>query len=361
MRPLRFLLCLCLFGLAACASITEPLGMRDPFAIDTPFQGVARNDRMLAIVTQAPAIVVRPIHGLGTEKADTLRQRVMTVLRAHDVPALAESTASIAWVLQGQAAFIRGPAGGEISGTIAWQLTDARGNVRAKFSTPLKGNEDTIADTLFGPMADQIAVEVDLALTGPKQQAAPAAAPAEVPRASVAEVAGAPGDGNTALTKALAALLPFKGIKIAETKNDAAWRIEGKVNVTQKSPQEDLVTLNWLVLDQEGKELGAIKQQNAVPHQRLNGAWKEIAAFAAEAAAEGIAQLIHSYKAREQAAPSAAAPSTPAPSSATPSTTAPRAPITPRPKPAKPSKPEPTKPVKPDKEPPSTVLRPSTM
>lgn len=333
-----FLLAFVAVTMSACASFTEPMGMRDPFAINTPFQGVARNDRMLSIVTQAPAIIVRPIYGLGAEKADVLRQRVMTILRAHDVPALAESSASIAWVLQGQAAFIRrengGKDGAEISGTIAWQLSDARGNARAKFSTPLNGNEDTIADTLFGPMADQIAAQVDLALTGPTQQAAPAPPAAEVPRAAVAQVTGAPGDGNTMLTKLLAALLPLKGVKIADAK-EAAWRVEGKVSVTQKTPNDDLVTLNWRVLDRQGKELGTIKQQNAVPHGRLSGPWKEIASFAAEAAAEGIAQLIHSYAARVQAAPVAAAepaPGQPAQAAPAPSV---------KPAAAKPPKPKP--------------------
>ena len=46
--------------------------MKDPFAIEQPFQGVARNDRILSVVTQAPAIVVRPIYGLGAENADAI-------------------------------------------------------------------------------------------------------------------------------------------------------------------------------------------------------------------------------------------------------------------------------------------------
>ena len=325
MTIVRALLALALLTLSACASITDPMGVRDPFAINTPFQGVARNDRMLAIVTQAPAIVVRPIYGLGGDKAEVLRKRVMTILRTHDVPALAESSASIAWVLQGQAAFIRKQKGGkgkdkdseEISGTIAWQLVDANGNERAKFTTALAGDEDTIADSAFGPMADQIAAQVDAVLAGPQPQQAAAPPPAAVvPVASVAQVTGAPGDGNTALTKALAALLPFKGIKIAAKKADAAWRVEGKVKVAVKSETEDLVTLTWRVLDAQGKELGTIRQQNAVPHQRLDGPWKEIAAFAAEAAAEGISQLIHSFTDRPQAPTAAASPA--ATSQATP-------------------------------------------
>jgi hypothetical protein len=265
---------------------------------------------MLAIVTQAPAIVVRPIYGLGGEKAEALRKRVMTILQTHDVPALAESNASIAWVLQGQAAFIRRPDGqgkDEISGTIAWQLVDSSGQERAKFTTALAGYEDTIADSLFGPMADQIAAQVDTVIAGPGPQMAEAKPAAPVlPEAMVAQVTGAPGDGNAALSKSLAALLPLKGIKIATKKEDAAWHIEGRVKVSQKTDTEDMVELSWRVLDKEGKELGSIRQQNAVPHKRLDGPWREIAAFAAEAAAEGISQLIHSFTDRPQ--PTAAAP-----------------------------------------------------
>lgn len=312
MRSVRALICLILLSVGACASITEPMGMRDPFAIDQPFQGVARNDRMLAIVTQAPAIVVRPIDGLGGDKGDALRKRVMVILRTHDVPALADSSASIAWVLQGQAAFITrddGHGKDEISGTIVWQLVDSRGQERAKFSTPLAGYEDTIADSLFGPMADQIAAQVDAVLAGPTPQQAEAPPAPVLPQAMVAQVAGAPGDGNNSLAKSLVALLPLKGIKIAAKKEDAAWRIEGKIKVTVKSETEDLVELSWRVLDAQGNELGTIRQQNAVPHKRLDGPWKEIAAFAAEAAAEGISQLIHSFTDRPVAPPQPAATS----------------------------------------------------
>ena len=320
MSFLRTLLCLALFGLAACAAITEPMGMRDPFAIDQPFQGVARNDRMLAIVTQAPAIVVRPIYGLGGDKAEALRKRVMTILQTHDVPALAESNASIAWVLQGQAAFVRrddGHGQDEISGTIAWQLVDSHGQERAKFTTALAGYEDTIADSLFGPMADQIAAQVDAVLAGPGSQTADARPAAPIlPQAIVAQVTGAPGDGDNALAKSLIALLPLKGIKIAAKKEDAAWHIEGRVKVTQKSESEDLVELSWRVLDAQGRELGSIRQANAVPHKRLDGPWREIAAFAAEAAAEGISQLIHSFTDRPLPSPTAPVPA--ATSQATP-------------------------------------------
>ena len=316
---LPFALCLVL-GLAGCAAITEPMGMKDPFAIDQPFQGVERNERILSVVTQAPAIVVRPIYGLGAENAELLRKRVLTILRTHDVPAIEDSEASIAWVLQGQAALITredASGQGQISGTIAWLLTDGKGEERAKFSTPVVGDQSTISDALFGAMADQIAAQVDNALAGPGLQATPApVAAVETPEAWVAEVIGAPGDGNTALTKTLIALLPLKGIKVVDKKAAPFWHIEGKVKVEEKSSAEDLVRLSWRVVDARGKELGTISQQNAVPHKRLNVKWGEIAAFAAEAAAEGIAQLIHSFKAQTPATAVAPPPFAPATGSA---------------------------------------------
>jgi hypothetical protein len=97
------------------------------------------------------------------------------------------------------------------------------------------------------------------------------------------------------LTQSLAALLPFKGIKIAEGNDAGAWRVEGTVKVKAKSQQLDIVTLTWRVVDGQGKEAGTITQENAVPRGRLDGKWGEIAGFAGEAAAEGIAQLIHSF------------------------------------------------------------------
>jgi hypothetical protein len=59
-------------------------------------------------------------------------------------------------------------------------------------------------------------------------------------------------------------------------------------------------------MDARGKEAGTITQENAVPHGRLDSKWGEIAGFAGEAAAEGIAQLIHSFAAKP--ADAAAAP-----------------------------------------------------
>jgi hypothetical protein len=112
------------------------------------------------------------------------------------------------------------------------------------------------------------------------------------PVAWVGAIKGAPGDGNEALARALQGVLPLKGVRVEAAKDRATWRIEGQVKVVRKSPTEDVVTLTWRVLDAQGKEAGTIAQENVVASGRLQKPWAEIAGFAAEAAAEGIAQLL---------------------------------------------------------------------
>jgi hypothetical protein len=288
-------------ALAACSSVTEPLGMEDPFAIPQPFKGMERNDRMIAEAIRVPALVVAVPGGLPEDRATALRDRVVELAQASDIPALSEASVR-AWTLSGQAAKIQSggrpegrakkgkkPAGGQ--GVIVWRLADPDGAERAKFSVNFRTIDDTLIDADLRPAAQATVVALDAALLRPNTQVAEAAAQVEKPIAWVGAVKGAPGDGNQALARALAGILPVKGIAVEATQAKAQWRIEGMIKVVPGQAQ-DVVTLTWRVLDASGKEAGTIAQENAVPRGRLSKPWREIAGFAAEAAAEGIAQLI---------------------------------------------------------------------
>jgi hypothetical protein len=154
------------------------------------------------------------------------------------------------------------------------------------------GSEESLNAVAMQRLAEETAVAVEGALTRPEVQIAEQKTNATAPVAWVEAIKGAPGDGNEALVRALQGVLPLKGVRVEAKKEKAAWRIEGRVKVVRKSPTEDAVTLTWRVLDAKGKEAGTIAQDNTVPSGRLQKPWAEIAGFAAEAAAEGIAQLL---------------------------------------------------------------------
>lgn len=301
-RVASFAVLLVLVGLAACSSVTEPLGLEDPFAIPQPFKGMERNDTMIAQAIRVPALVVAVPSGLAEERALTLRDRVIELAQASDIPALSEASVR-AWSLTGQAAKIQSsgrPEGRkgkrrqpetDGQGVIVWRLADPDGVERAKFSVAFKTVQDMLTDTDLRLAAQSTVTALDNALLRPGTQVAAAVAQVEKPVAWMGTVKGAPGDGNQSLARALIGILPMKGVAVEEARAKAQWRIEGVIKVVP-GPAQDIVTLTWRVLDASGKEAGTISQENAVPRGRLSKPWREIAGFAAEAAAEGIAQLI---------------------------------------------------------------------
>ena len=56
------------------------------------------------------------------------------------------------------------------------------------------------------------------------------------------------------------------------------------------------VQLAWAVMLPTGKVLGTVRQQNDVPAGSLNQGWGKTAGFAAEAAAEGIFNLVQEVR-----------------------------------------------------------------
>jgi hypothetical protein len=291
----RLLITAIALGLAGCAAITEPFGMKDPFAVPQPFEGVARNSAMLGQAVEAPALVVEAPQGLSAEVAAALRDQVIEAARKRDVPALSAPT-PLAWVLSAQTATIA-PAdnAGVGQGVISWRIVDGAGAERAQFAVSFAGGEASLSADALNLLAEQTANALEAALQRPGTQVATQKA-APGPVAWVGSIKGAPGDGNEALARALQGVLPLKGVRVEAKKDKAGWRIEGRVKVVSKSTTEDVVTLTWRVLDANGKEAGTIAQENVVPSGRLKKPWAEIAGFAAEAAAEGIAQLLQQVR-----------------------------------------------------------------
>lgn len=293
---LRILVLTVLLGLTACAGV---LGNDDPFAIPQPFQGVERNDDMINNAIEVPALVIDAPAGLDELKGPALRDQVVKAARNHDIPALNEATVR-AWFLTGQMAELRtGQKPERDKCVISWTLIDAKGEQRSQFAVTFDGSAKDMGESAILLLGEQTAVALEAALLRPRTQVAQTttAATADRPTAWVGAIKGAPGDGNEALSRSLNAVLPLKGVRIKGAKADAEWIVEGIVKVVQGSPTQDVVTLSWRITDASGREAGTITQQNAVAHGRLAKKWAELAGFAAEAAAEGIAQLIQQVKA----------------------------------------------------------------
>lgn len=278
--------------LPGCAAVTEPFGLEDPFAIERPFEGFARNEAMLSPSFDLATIIIEAPKGLNGTFAATLRDRIIGVLQARDIPALSE-TRMRAWVLKGRAANVMSSEAGDSRRRIVvWRLFDPDRVPKGQFSTIFQGENAATVEPRLSVLAEQIADKIG-PLSHPQQVPSETAkVVADNPIFWIGAIKGAPGDGNAALAQALQSALPLQGMRVASVQANAAWHVECAVAIQVKSASEEIVVLRWRLLDKAGKEVGILTQENPVPRGRLNKPWREIAGFAGEAAAAGFRKIV---------------------------------------------------------------------
>ena len=131
------------------------------------------------------------------------------------------------------------------------------------------------------------------ALGAEKETLKPVApAPAkEAPLAYIA-VAGAPGDGEQALSAALAKRLSAAGVKPATALAANVYSVEGIVKVTAAKGGRQAVRIDWTIFGPDGATLGGVSQTKLVRKGSLDKKWGAAADVAARAAANEIAKLV---------------------------------------------------------------------
>ena len=71
-----------------------------------------------------------------------------------------------------------------------------------------------------------------------------------------------------------------------------ALSISGVVTLSPPAGSTQRVALAWAVTKPDGAEVGVVRQANQVPSGSLDAGWGETADYAAQAAAEGLADLV---------------------------------------------------------------------
>ena len=120
--------------------------------------------------------------------------------------------------------------------------------------------------------------------------AMPEAKPA--PPLAYITVAGAPGDGEQALTAALGKRLSVSGVKTASALDTTVYSVEGIVKMTAAKGGKQAVRVDWTVFGPDGTTLGGVSQTKLVRKGSLDRKWAAAADAAARAAATPIAKLI---------------------------------------------------------------------
>jgi hypothetical protein len=108
-------------------------------------------------------------------------------------------------------------------------------------------------------------------------------------------VTGAPGDGDTALTKMIRADLADFGPLVQTTPEGADFTVTGKVTVSPLPKGQQQVEIAWTVTWPNGKVVGKVSQLNSVAAGSLDQYWGDVASAAAQEASGGINAVVDRF------------------------------------------------------------------
>ena len=179
------------------------------------------------------------------------------------------------------------------AGSFATWLQQANAPAAVASAPPAAGSAPIGVGAVEPTSVASIPAAVPAVTPAPQRIAAvaPPAASKEPLAAVVPSLVGAPGDGNSALAKALQSELTKSGVATAG-QSASSYRVEGVVKVGQSADGKQPVQIDWNVKDPQGKRLGTVTQKNEIPAGSLDSSWGKTADAAASAAAQGILKLL---------------------------------------------------------------------
>jgi hypothetical protein len=260
--------------LTACGNLPRP------FAPDDKKEG-----NPLLMLPDRAGVVVRPVEGLTQDDAALLATKLIDQLQKQNVPAMTGRGNATSYVLDGM---LRPSPDG--SASVVFQLIDPRGVIAANHVATLPARTGEAGLT-------RVAQETAVALADHLQPNPANGAPAPPRRVVIGQLTGVPGgeDGIRVLTRALAFALQRVKVPVADQADAETLGISGAVKITPKPNRTRNIAFRWAVLNAEGKEIGKVDMANDVPDEFLDRNWPEIAAAVADAAADGIADIVERF------------------------------------------------------------------
>lgn len=262
-----FSLLLLAVAAAACGQLPQPFAKDHANLANAPF--------LIAPATEG--VIVWPMVGVPEDIAALVTEMTVEALQERGVAAtdIASNRASLILTTSGN------------------RLSDGALEITWTLSRP--------DGTIVGTRVDAIASDdrFEEAVTQVARWVVPDAAPKfEEDRLSIAvfEVAGAPGNGNNLLRRAMAFALDRAEVDVTDFPPPEGFVVQGDVTMEPHESGGELVTVSWAVMDAKGREIGTIDQANTVPPGYLDSNWGPVASPIAKAAVDSVVTLIRRHQ-----------------------------------------------------------------
>ncbi len=275
-------LCLALpLFLTACGDLPEP------------FLGNPGATAMRLAQPPTPRLAVPPQGDMLLPDAGSrgLADQLATALQQVEVPAVAQASQHTDWTLVGHAEqhgdtvvpvfTVRDPQGkdkgnaeGEPVPTQAWAVADPATLRR------------TAAEA--APKIAELLTSIQTAIV----QADPNSLYNRTAKVMVADVTGAPGDGNASLTREMRKRLGLLGPVVQTTPAGADFIVKGQVKVVPIANRQERVEIQWIITVPPSNERGRVVQLNEIPAGTLDHYWGDVAVVVATEASGGVQNVL---------------------------------------------------------------------
>lgn len=270
-----------LLVLAGCGDLPEPF-LGNPGA----------NGRILA-QPPAPRLTVPPPGNalLPDAGSQTLAAELAQALQAQEVPAVAGDAGRTDWRLVASAS--------QRGTTVVPEFTvlDPQGKDRGKAegaAVPVATWAAATQATLHQSAADA-APKIAALLTNieiTRQMADPHSLFNRAAKVMVADVTGAPGDGDDSLTRQMRTRLGLLGPTIQTTADGADYTVQGQVKAVPIAGQKQRIEIQWIIKNAAGQDLGRVVQLNEIPAGTLDHYWGDVAVVVATEASSGVNDVL---------------------------------------------------------------------
>ncbi len=280
--------------------LLAPLALAGCGDLPAPFWGnPGANARRLVQPLSPMLAVVTPTNALLPEAASALlANELATALQESEVPALARVPRPTDWQLITKA---ERRATGVVPVFVVRDPTGEEQGTVEGAPVPLQAWFGANPGTLEGT-ANEVRPRI-VALLGSIRMARDQANPNSLlnrpAKVLVAQVTGAPGDGNLSLTRQMREQLGRYGPIVQTTATGADFTVQGEVVVVPIPNRQQRVEIQWYVKNATGDERGRVVQLNEIPAGSLDRFWGDVAVVVAAEAAAGINDVVNRQSGRE--------------------------------------------------------------
>lgn len=279
-------------GRRLAAALLAMLGLVACQPVPHPFETEQKGVNPLLQLKDVVGVTVLPVTGVGPALSRQLAEAMAAALRESEIPAAVGDGNRASFVLSGAAR--TGPPGGpDRLLEVEWDLASADGallgHIEQRERMPILDGPEAGAAPAPTPRVLGLARVAVAKLALLMRDEAPAS---KMPTAiHVGAIDGAPGDGAGSLRRAVEFVLRQSDIPVAGADHPNALTLVAAIEMGRPQDGRQRIAIRWVLLLPDGREVGDVRQENAVPAGSLDRNWGPTALLVAEAAYDGIVAL----------------------------------------------------------------------